>query len=119
MENPQAPQEMTPDEAKASLGVATTLQDQLLQSNHSQEQAQTPQDQGGNGEKPKPEQKPKEGDVKEVKAEMELEMNKKLDEIRKELKEDHQRDIDMIKEQITSALAEEDNNEPSETEKPA
>ena len=108
--------QLEPNEAAASLAFATKLQEQMMGADTQQtadQNAQTPQEQAknqpqdGQSEDPK-----KEG----TEAKIELNMTDKLEEIRKEIKADMQREIDGLKEQITSALAE-DNNEPNETTK--
>lgn len=108
----QEQSQLTADEAKASLGIATNLQNQLLEYNHPQEAPQTQESAPQEAETPKEEKAPTE--EKDPMKEMELMFTTKLDEIRQELKKDNQREIDQLKETITSALAEEDTNEPNE-----
>ncbi len=107
MENQPQQQEMTPEEAKASLGVATFLQDKLIP--QVQQQPEPGQENGQEQaatEQPEPELKEPnpEEDMRSRMSEMELNINKKFDEMRKEMKDDNQREIDSLKETITNAL---------------
>lgn len=105
------------NQAKSNMGFVNTLQEHLLEYKH----PQAPQDaKTAPGEEkvkkeveqPKPETKPEESKPEEKKddpriAELELSITKKLDDIRQELKGDHETEIDALKKQIEDALADE------------
>ena len=110
-----------PNVAAASLGFATSLQDKMLAQQAPpapQEAPQSAPQSQGEGKSPETTKEPPK-EEKDPMKEMELMFTTKLDEIRQELKKDNQREIDQLKETITSALAEEDKNEPTETTKSA
>lgn len=112
----QSNNDMTPEEAKASLGIATFLQQQMMPQPQEQpvegqempeiapqqEQAQEtqntppPAEEAPQNEEPDP--------MENKMAEMEKSMTEKLDQIRKELKEDNQREMDALKKTIENAL---------------
>lgn len=112
---PSQNSQMTPEEAKASLGIATSLQDKLMP----KKQLETPQEQGDSAPQQEEKPAPAPKDEKGIEAKVELNMTDKLDEIRKEMKDDMQRELDGLKTMITSALAEEDTNEQDKTQEPA
>lgn len=94
-----ASSQMTPEEAKASLGTATHLITHLMPQGQAQES--TPQKQTQ-----KTEEAPKagKGGVETKMAEMELNLTKQLDGMRKEMKDDQQREMDGLKKVIEDAL---------------
>lgn len=103
MENQQT--QLTPEEAKASLGIATFLQDSLMPKGSVDGSTSI---QNGTGQEQTPQNEPTapQEDIGAKMADMELNMNKKLDEIRQEMKTDNQREIDGIKQTIKDALNE-------------
>lgn len=111
----QDPSQMSPEDAKASLGMANMLMQQIMPQQPQQppEASQTQESAPGQ-EQPQEATKetPKESakQEKDPMKEMELMFTTKLDEIRQELKKDNQREIDTLKETITQALSE---NEPN------
>ena len=110
--NEQQSQDLTPEEAKASLGMATFLQGQIMPKADpmATEGQETPKSAQGQEQPSEPDnQATPQGQAPQM-AEIEAMFSTKLDEMRKELKEDHQREIDGLKEQIQQALTE-DNGE--------
>lgn len=103
---------MTPEDAKASLGIATRLQEMMLsqgqdQGEMPQEQTQQEQPQEAQSQETpqEPPQEPNQPDEMSAKfSELELNLTNKLDEIRKELKSDTSKEIDGIKKDIADAL---------------
>ena len=106
--------QLTSDESRAALGIGTGLMQHLIPQapqetqapstapigTQSASQAQTVTPGQQNASAPK-EAKP------DKTAEIKLMLTQELEEIRKELKADHQREMDGIKQQITAALADE------------
>ncbi len=112
MSNPtiqsQNSQPMHPDKARANLGLIT----QLLQHNVPPAPPQPPQTQETAPQQPQtpPEPQTPKPDENEAKMnELELNITKKLDDLRKELGEKHKTELDNLKLQIEKALSEEDN----------
>lgn len=109
--------QMTPDEAKASLGISTRLLDGLTasQAPQSPEMDQPPQDNAPSTQETppieaktaEPQQIAPQQEQAPQMADLELNIGKKLDEIRKELKEDSRREIDSLKKEIKDALSDE------------
>lgn len=105
-------QAMSPEDAKASMGIATRLGDELLrfqgfQNPQMQEEGQETQDSAPGQEQPQQTDKPapQEEQAPQM-ANFEAILSEKLDAMRQELKADHQREIDQLKEQIQQALTE-------------
>lgn len=102
---------MTPEDAKASLGIATRLQEMMLSQGQDQgelPQEQTQQEQPQEQQPQEPQeapQEPNQPDEMSAKfSELELNLTNKLDEIRKELKSDTSKEIDSIKKNIQDAI---------------
>jgi len=108
--------DMTPEDAKASLGIATFLQQQMMSQGQSKQPVKAPtapetapqQEEQPQNEEPAPqeEKEPQPDPMAEKISEMEKSFSEKLDQIRKELKEDNQREIDTLKKTIQDALKE-------------
>lgn len=94
---PQENSQMSPQEAKASLGVATNLQDQLL----GPKQPQNTESASKTSKEP-----PK--DEKGIEAKVELDLSKKFDELAKEIKDNQKTEMENIRLTIQQALADED-----------
>jgi len=109
--NPQESQ-LTPDNISENLAFSTRAMEQHLPQ-APQEATQTQETAPQEAENPEEEKQPTE--EKDPMKDMELMFTTKLDEIRKELKEDNQREIDELKATIQEALSEED--EQDETSK--
>ena len=116
-------QELSPEEAKASLGLSTRLTEQFLMSQVPQQPAEgtetqefapeedleleTEETPPVGKEEPineEPEPELEKDDVADKMVDMEKSMTEKLDQIRKELKEDNQREIDTLKKIIQDAI---------------
>lgn len=116
-ENPTNQAQMTPNEAKASLGVATQLMGNLMPQASQEQSVEAPRTEEESRETT-PEQKPQDNpqeekgdDVGSKITEFELNITKQLNEMRKEIKDDQLREIGSIKEDIKQALLDEDNEE--------
>ena len=111
--NPKETQleEMTPEESKAALGLSTRLTEQFLMSQVPQQPVEGTETQESapeqeldlETEEPINEELNKD-EMGDKMAEIEKSMTEKLDQIRKELKEDNQREIDTLKKIIQDAL---------------
>jgi len=98
--------ELTPDEAAASLGLATKLSEQLLPKRSQTQEKGSPSDLEQKGEEiPAKEEKV---DLEANNKEMEKTMDTKLDEFRKEIKETIKEEISGIKDSIKEALEEDE-----------
>lgn len=114
--------QLNPDQAAASLGMATLLMQQMLPQQQGQEQPQTDgqtQDQSIDNPQPQPSQEPQQPvdnqqqtqepkdeqpDLGAKLSEMELKVTDKLDAIRSEMRDDQKREMDTLKKTITDAL---------------
>lgn len=101
-------QDLTAEEAKASLGMATFLQQQIMPKADpmATDGSQDPNSALGQ-EQPQRTQEPapQEQQAPQM-ADFEVMLKTHLDEMRKELKADNQRELDQLKEQISNALKE-------------
>lgn len=108
-EQTQQPQEggqLSPEEAKASMGIATQLQDQLLaQQNPQPETPQEPQD------VPQEQQPdPQEDMLKEIDT-LKTQFQEELMQVKKETKDTIKKQIESLRQDIKDALNEEDAKE--------
>lgn len=101
------PQELTPEEAKASLGIATYLQQQILPQGTPIDGDTDPQSaQQGTETAPMGE------DVTSSIKDLEIKITDELDEIKSQLGNDNkQKEIDSIRKELEQLLEKEDGNE--------
>lgn len=96
----QMQQNMNGDQSAAALSFATMLQEQMMPNvEQPMEATEAPVD-----AETAPEQPEETQDMGSKMADMEKSMSEKLDQIRKELKEDNQREMDALKKTIQDAL---------------
>ncbi len=111
-------QQQDPNQTRAALGIGTQILQHLIPNEPPQNtpQAPQPQETAPQQEKaPEPKEQPKE-DIGAKITEMQLEFTKQLDAMRQEMKQDQAKEMELIKSQITQALAEDESHE---TQKPA
>lgn len=97
----QSQTDLSPEDAKASLGIATTLQDQLLGNAGEQEAPTTPQNEPGTQDSPE-----NRVDVKEEISGLETRLMDELQTLREEMKTqgDGKKELEDLKAQIEKIL---------------
>src|SRR3990167_11400000 len=116
----QVMDQATADRMSATLGIATRLSEGLMPQGEPEqptESPQAPETAPEQAEPTEPQETPAQPDMEGMIAKKELNITKQLDSLRKEIKEDSQKEIEGIKQDLKEALQDDENTEETKTQK--